>query len=165
MIFRLIPSLLSSLRLIIAPVLALNIYNYELSVVLWLISFAGFSDFLDGYLARRFKVESSFGAWLDVSADFAVVFFAFTALMLKGLISVWVVVVVMLMFVQFVLSSVKSLKPIYDPVGKYYGALLLFSLVLIVVFQDSNVVFLVTIAIILFSLVSFSNRMFKKVFV
>ena len=157
----LLPTVLTSLRFVIAPALAYVIYSYQLRVAFWLLMAVVLSDVLDGYLARKFEAESSFGAWLDVCADFTVVFLAFLALELKGLISLRILVIIVAMFIQFVLSSWLYLKPVYDPLGKYFGALLFASLLLITVIQDSNVLLLVSITILLFSSVSMLSRIYQ----
>ena len=158
----LLPTVLTSLRFVIAPALAYVIYSYQLKTAFWLLIAVMISDVLDGYLARKCNAESSFGAWLDVCADFTVVFLAFFALELKGLISIWVLVIIVAMFIQFVLSSWLSLKPVYDPLGKYFGALLFTSLLLITLVQDSNVLLLVSITILLFSFISLLSRIYQK---
>ncbi len=62
-----IPNILSVSR-IIASVLFLFFFD-NLKVFIPLYLFAGISDILDGFLARRFKVESSLGARLDSIGD------------------------------------------------------------------------------------------------
>ena len=66
---RLIPNFLSSLRILfILPIIYL-IQNelYLLAAILFFIS--SITDFFDGYLARRYAVESELGAFLDLIAD------------------------------------------------------------------------------------------------
>ena len=66
---RLIPNFLSSLRILfILPIIYL-IQNelYLLAAILFFISSS--TDFFDGYLARRYAVESELGAFLDLIAD------------------------------------------------------------------------------------------------
>ena len=56
-------------------------------------------------------------------ADFFLVLAAFSAFALKGLYPFWMLLLIVVMFAQFVLTS-KLARPIYDPVGKYYGVFL-----------------------------------------
>jgi cardiolipin synthase (CMP-forming) len=49
--------------------------------------YAGFSDWLDGFLAKRYHQESVLGSYLDPLADKAVVFFVVGALGWVGILS------------------------------------------------------------------------------
>ena len=66
-----IPNILSALRIALClPLLLLDAMTWTFGI-LYLI--AGFTDMLDGFLARRWGVESKFGARLDSLADFVFV--------------------------------------------------------------------------------------------
>ena len=56
-------------RLIAAPVLIILLLNNEKELFKWLIALSFFTDMIDGMLARKFKVNSVFGAKLDSIAD------------------------------------------------------------------------------------------------
>ena len=66
---RLIPNFLSSLRILFILPIIYSIQNelYLLAAILFFISSS--TDFFDGYLARRYAVESELGAFLDLIAD------------------------------------------------------------------------------------------------
>tara|TARA_A100001011_G_scaffold16199_3_gene16831 strand:- start:973 stop:1506 length:534 start_codon:yes stop_codon:yes gene_type:complete len=66
---RLIPNFLSLLRiLLVFPIIYfLQSELYLLAALLFLISSS--TDFFDGYLARRYELESELGAFLDLIAD------------------------------------------------------------------------------------------------
>ncbi len=89
-----------------------------------LLACAGLTDLLDGRLARRLKVTSALGAYGDVVADLALVGVAFSALIVRRVYPWWIGALIVLMFVQFVLTSHRGCL-IYDPVGKWYGGLVL----------------------------------------
>lgn len=67
-----IPNALSAFRLAATPVLLGLAWNGQTVAFLSLFAIALASDVLDGVLARRWQVESEFGARLDQWADFAV---------------------------------------------------------------------------------------------
>ena len=66
---RLIPNFLSSLRILFILPIIYSIQNelYFLAAILFFVSSS--TDFFDGYLARRYAVESELGAFLDLIAD------------------------------------------------------------------------------------------------
>ena len=66
---KLIPNFLSILRiLLVFPIIySLQSELYLLAALLFFIS--SFTDFFDGYLARRYALESELGAFLDLIAD------------------------------------------------------------------------------------------------
>ena len=57
---------------------------------------AAITDFLDGYLARRWHVESVLGAFLDTTADKLLVTGTLLALTSIGRVSIWAAVVIMM---------------------------------------------------------------------
>jgi cardiolipin synthase (CMP-forming) len=69
MIQAAIPSLLSILRIILTPIVVVSIFKEEWIYASSLFALASFTDFLDGFLARRFGSSSRFGACIDVIAD------------------------------------------------------------------------------------------------
>lgn len=66
---RHLPNLLSGLRLISALPIAWLISTQRFDLGLLLLTVAGVSDLLDGFLAKRFQWQSALGAWLDPAAD------------------------------------------------------------------------------------------------
>lgn len=89
-----LPNLLSLLRIfMVAPFLIAVIYQgYGLALAIFLL--AGFTDFLDGYLARRFEQKSVLGTFLDPLGDKLLGVVAITALCAKGLLPAWLAVIV-----------------------------------------------------------------------
>lgn len=77
-VFRHVPNLLTGLRLVLAVVFfaLLSFYQYEgrgdrvlLNIGFVVYAIALFTDFLDGYLARKWKVEGTFGRVADPFVD------------------------------------------------------------------------------------------------
>jgi CDP-diacylglycerol--glycerol-3-phosphate 3-phosphatidyltransferase len=67
-----IPNILTSLRILLIPIFVLVYYlPYDWAPMATGIIFAiaGFTDWLDGYLARKWNQTSPFGAFLDPVAD------------------------------------------------------------------------------------------------
>ena len=68
---RNLPNLLSAFRIACVPVLLPLAWNGAMASFLALFGLGLLSDVLDGAIARRFDLESEFGARLDQWADFA----------------------------------------------------------------------------------------------
>ncbi|MBS3800322.1 MAG: CDP-alcohol phosphatidyltransferase family protein, partial [Thioalkalivibrio sp.] len=68
-----LPTWLTWSRIVMIPLLALAFYALPMPsggiVAAIIFALAGLTDWLDGYLARRWEVTSRFGAFLDPVAD------------------------------------------------------------------------------------------------
>ncbi|WP_321423360.1 CDP-alcohol phosphatidyltransferase family protein [uncultured Methanobacterium sp.] len=153
----LIPSIVTALRLLVAPALFYTIMmNQYLGAILILI-FAGFTDFLDGYLARRLDASSDSGAYLDVISDFILIVLGFTAFVLKGWYDPLILLLIIAMFALFLATS--SLKKlVYDPVGKYLGAFLMFMLFVTLLFPEPLIKTILLILLVIICLISIISR-------
>lgn len=56
-------------RVLAAPCLVIIILNDRIDIFKWLLGFSFFTDLIDGQLARKFKVSSRFGAYIDSIGD------------------------------------------------------------------------------------------------
>jgi len=88
------PNLLTVLRLALVPLIAylLMARNFEAAFICFVI--AGVTDLVDGQLARRFDQKSLFGAWLDPTADKALIVIIFTLLAALGAVPLWLLLLV-----------------------------------------------------------------------
>ncbi len=68
-----LPNIISTIRLMTVPLLAWLAYSGAELLFAWVLVFAGGTDMLDGWLARRFNWVSKIGAALDSSADISLV--------------------------------------------------------------------------------------------
>jgi CDP-diacylglycerol--glycerol-3-phosphate 3-phosphatidyltransferase len=78
-----VPNILSGFRLLLAPIFLYlfiqeQIFWRALSLLIFFIAAA--TDFIDGYIARRFNAESDFGVFLDPLADKFLTFAGFICL-------------------------------------------------------------------------------------
>lgn len=92
---KLIPNLLSAARLALAPYLFLLLWRHQYDLALAVCFFAGFTDALDGFLARQFKASSRLGAYLDPLADKILLSGAFLTLALDGALNPWLAALVL----------------------------------------------------------------------
>lgn len=90
-----IPNLLSLSRVASAPVLGTFIVQEMWGPALSLMVLAGITDWLDGFLARRMGHKTALGSYLDPLGDKVLVASVVGALGYKGLLPLWLVVVVL----------------------------------------------------------------------
>lgn len=89
-----VPNALSLLRVfMVTPFLVAVIYRQFL-IALILFAVAGFTDFLDGYLARQLKQKTVLGSFLDPLGDRLLSTVAFISLSVQGLLPPWLAVTV-----------------------------------------------------------------------
>ena len=93
-LLRQAPNILSALRLVAAPIAAVLVLDGIDVAALCVFVFAGLSDALDGYLAKRFALTSRFGAWLDPAADKLLMLASFVTLTMVGAVPLWLTVLV-----------------------------------------------------------------------
>lgn len=70
------------------------ILNGEMMYAFWLFVAAGISDALDGFVAKRFNLETELGGFLDPIADKALLLGVFITLGQAGYIETWLVILV-----------------------------------------------------------------------
>lgn len=100
-----IPNIITIFRLIlITPiVVSLIMGHYYLAFILFTI--AGFTDAVDGYLARRFQWISRWGAMVDPVADKLLMMMTFLTLGYIKIIPLWLLITVVLRDVMIVLGG------------------------------------------------------------
>lgn len=92
-----LPALLTIVRMLLAPVLALLLWlggGWDWWAVV-IFSVAAFTDFADGYVARRYGFTTKLGAFLDPLADKILTLVVFSCFIIKGLIAWWIVATVL----------------------------------------------------------------------
>lgn len=72
-----------------------------------LFTIAAVTDFLDGYLARRWKIESTLGAFLDTTADKLLVTGSLMALISIDRVSIWVALIIVMR--EFIVMALRGL--------------------------------------------------------
>ena len=81
----LLPNLLSLFRVLLTPVFVLLMVHDRPWAAFFVFVAAGATDALDGFTARRFKLRSNLGLWLDPIGDKVLLTAAFVVLTIPGL--------------------------------------------------------------------------------
>ena len=103
-----IPSAMSALRFALAMLwieLASSAHAGRLAY-LAIALVAAASDFIDGRIARRLRVASESGRWLDALADVTFVLCALTAESYAGAIPIYIPILIAISFSQYALDSI-----------------------------------------------------------
>mgnify|MGYP001167008301 FL=1 len=90
-----LPNYLSMLRIALVLPIAWLLWQHQVMSAFWLMLLAGFSDALDGFLARRYGWQTELGTLLDPLADKFLIAAMYLVFTLQGLIPVWLVALIL----------------------------------------------------------------------
>lgn len=133
-IYFTVPNLISTLRIISIPIIAVLVMQHRMMAALIVLGISALSDGLDGIIARSFNQVSKIGQILDPVADRLLIFCSCLALGVAGIIPLWVLGVVglrdLLMGVLVLLLAQHDYGPLpVHFVGKAGTALLMAAIV------------------------------------
>ena len=120
---RVVPSLVTALRLVAIPAIAALWLREMRPTAIGLYGLVVLSDALDGWLARRLDAVTRFGSFFDAITDIVAILFLLALLSWNGVVPLWVPIAPALVAGVFLATSSRA-APRYDPIGKYYGAIL-----------------------------------------
>ena len=89
-----LPNFISLGRLLAVPVAVWLILDGKLGIAFWVFVAAGVSDAVDGFLAKRFNMQTELGKVLDPLADKALLVSVYVSLGHMDFIPVWLVILV-----------------------------------------------------------------------
>lgn len=118
-----IPNIISLMRILLVPVIAVLMLlndssqwitinnNYHISIF-WLIAgilfiFASLSDFLDGFLARKFNQITTFGKFFDAIADKFLTNSVLIIMSYQGIMPIWITLILVLR--DFLIDAVRQI--------------------------------------------------------
>ena len=93
-----LPNKLSFMRVLLVPVLVVIYYlNIQLGLMFLAPIFviASLTDFLDGYIARKYKLVTTFGKFIDPLADKLLVMATLLLLNDAGIVPMWITIIIM----------------------------------------------------------------------
>ncbi len=103
-----LPNFITLVRMAIVPFFVIAVIEQNFFLATWIFAVAGISDALDGFLARRLKMRSVIGAYLDPVADKLLLTAAYIALTVPMgqavVIPLWLAIIVL--FRDFLITLV-----------------------------------------------------------
>ena len=90
-----LPNYLSMLRIALVLPITWLLWQHQVMSAFWLMLVAGFSDALDGFLARRYGWQTELGTLLDPLADKFLIAAMYLVFTLQGLIPLWLVALIL----------------------------------------------------------------------
>lgn len=104
-----IPNVITCFRIVLSPILLLVAPWSSSFFVIYFI--CGLSDICDGYLARKWKVSSKYGAAIDSIADFIfiiILLLIFIPILdLKGWMLIWIGIITVIRFLSVIIGACK----------------------------------------------------------
>ncbi|ADG74787.1 CDP-alcohol phosphatidyltransferase [Cellulomonas flavigena DSM 20109] len=110
-----VPNIISMARLLLVPVFAWLVAQGHDAWALAVLLLAGASDWLDGVLARRMHQVTRLGQMLDPAADRLFILVTLVGLAWRGVVPVWLVVVLVLRDVVLAVLLVALARSGYPP--------------------------------------------------
>ncbi|KAI0413719.1 CDP-alcohol phosphatidyltransferase-domain-containing protein [Xylaria grammica] len=90
-----VPNLLTFSRLVAAPFIGYAILHDAYTLALGLFTYAGVSDLLDGWIARRWKLQTVVGSVVDPMADKLLMTVLTVCLAMQGSLPVWLATIIL----------------------------------------------------------------------
>jgi cardiolipin synthase (CMP-forming) len=103
-----LPNFITLGRIILVPIIVWLMVTGQTQVAFFTFVLAGLSDAADGFLAKRYSMETELGAYLDPLADKMLLVCIFVTLGVGGLIPSWLVIAVVTRDVLIVAAVVLS---------------------------------------------------------
>ena len=111
-----IPNMLSILRLLLVPVFLWLLIVDQFLIAFLVLMFASFTDWLDGFIARKFNQITSLGKVLDPSADRLFILATLVGLTVNEIIPAWLAIVIVardiLLLVGYPISASHGYGPL-----------------------------------------------------
>ncbi|MBF0402129.1 MAG: CDP-alcohol phosphatidyltransferase family protein [Magnetococcales bacterium] len=133
-----LPNFLSFLRIFSVPLLIWLMMEGYATAAFWLFGLAGLTDALDGFIAKRFHMETELGRYLDPLADKLLLLAGFVILTVFDLLPLWLtllvvtrdVVIVGGALVYQVMTGMLQIRPLWISKLNTVSQMLLLLLVL-----------------------------------
>ncbi len=106
MVFSSLPNVLSILRIILTVPVVMTLLNHQYFLAMVLFFIAGVTDALDGWIAKRYSLQTRLGSILDPAADKLLLVSSFVALYLIELLPLWLLALIFLRDLMIVSGTI-----------------------------------------------------------
>lgn len=140
-----IPNALTAVRFLLVPIFIYSFYyqsqnNYIIPLLIFLL--AGLTDILDGYIARKYNLVTKWGKLLDPLADKLIQISALIVMTSKGIIPIWIVLVVFAKEAFLIVGSALLYRKKIVTQANWYGKLatVLFYIAIVDIIFTRNII-------------------------
>ncbi|HHV30039.1 CDP-alcohol phosphatidyltransferase family protein [Acetivibrio mesophilus] len=138
-----IPNILTAIRFVFVPFFAYYLYNEQYTVAVVLFLLAGITDVLDGLIARKFNMITSWGKLADPLADKMMQLTALTILTMQEIIPLPVLIIVVAKESFMVVGSILIYKKVNfvvqaDWYGKFATVVFFLAIVLTIAIRSGR---------------------------
>ncbi len=150
--------MITSIRIVLLPCIGFFWARGDGALAFGLYLCAVFTDWADGWLARRLGTASAWGAYFDTLTDVCFLASLLILLGVHGAVPQWLVIAPLgCALVFFATSRGKTLR--YDPIGKHYGSALYAIVGCLLVHHSGLLCLALTSVVVVLSLVVTANRL------
>ncbi len=142
-----LPNFLTLGRLVLVPPIVILLFfpgRFWSACAAFLFFIASLTDFFDGFIARRFNVESSFGRFLDPIADKVLVTSSLIMLIALGRVPAWIVMLIISR--EVAVSALRAVTKTWDttlkpsPAGKLKAVFQFTAIVPLIIHYEYKIV-------------------------
>lgn len=136
------------------------LFDFNVAFLVLIFILTAISDVSDGWLSRKYGLESDAGAKFDVICDFIFIMFSTLSLVLIDMIPSWFVLIIVLKMLEFFITSGQSL--VYERFGHLVALMFYAFPIFTVLVNDRLIILILAIFITVCSLISSAARIRQK---
>lgn len=136
------------------------LFDFNVAFLVLIFILTAISDVSDGWLSRKYGLESDAGAKFDVICDFIFIMFSTLSLVLIDMIPSWFVLIIVLKMLEFFITSGQSL--VYERFGHLVALMFYAFPIFTVLVNDRLIILILAIFITVCALISSAARFRQK---
>ena len=136
------------------------LFDFNVAFLVLIFILTAISDVSDGWLSRKYGLESDAGAKFDVICDFIFIMLSTLSLVLIDMIPSWFVLIIVLKMLEFFITSGQSL--VYERFGHLVALMFYAFPIFTVLVNDRLIILILAIFITVCALISSAARFSQK---